>query len=91
MKGYIYITGTGVDPALRGGLADPTFGEVPTLGPCMPNIRRCVSKEDWIFTVSGRVPGFQQYLIGGLQVAEKIHASQAYARLPQNRLVAGKD
>jgi hypothetical protein len=56
----------------------------------MPNIRRCVSKGDWIFTVSGKVPGFRQYLIGGLQVAEKIPALEAYERLPQNRLVAGK-
>ena len=25
MKGYIYITGTGTDPALRGNLNDPLF------------------------------------------------------------------
>jgi hypothetical protein len=87
MKGYIYITGTGVDPELRGNFADPTFGKPPTLGPCMPNIRRAVATTDWIFVVSGKVPEAQQYVIGGLQVAEKIDASTAYVRLPENRLV----
>ncbi|MGH6882101.1 hypothetical protein [Hypericibacter sp.] len=91
MKGYIYITGTGVDPMLRGNLADPTFGEPPTLGPCMPNIRRAVAIGDWIFIVSGKVTGARQYVIGGLQVAEKIDAWTAYARFPENRLVAAND
>jgi hypothetical protein len=86
MKGYIYITGTGADPWLRRGFADPTFGSPPTLGPCMPNIRRAVAIGDWIFIVSGRIPGAPQYIIGGLQVAEKIHAFDAYTRLPKNRL-----
>jgi hypothetical protein len=86
MKGYIYITGTGVDPSRRAPLADPTFETPPTLGPCMPNVRRRAAVGDWIFTVSGRIPEAAQYLIGGLQVAEKIHALEAYARLPQNRL-----
>ncbi len=90
MKGYIYITGTGVDPFLRGNFADPTFGEPPTLGPCMPNIRRAVTGGDWIFVVSGKVTGVQQYIIGGLQVAEKIDALSAYARLPQNRLATNE-
>lgn len=86
MKGYIYITGTGVDPVMRAPLADPTFETPPTLGPCMPNVRRWAAIGDWIFIVSGRIPEAAQYLIGGLQVAEKIHALEAYARLPQNRL-----
>jgi hypothetical protein len=86
MKGYIYITGTGVDPSRREPLADPTFESPPTLGPCMPNVRRWAAPGDWIFVVSGRIPEAAQYLIGGLRVAEKIHALEAYARLPQNRL-----
>lgn len=86
MKGYIYITGTGVDPSRRAPLADPTFETPPTLGPCMPNVRRWAAVGDWIFIVTGRIPEAAQYLIGGLQVAEKIHALEAYARLPQNRL-----
>ena len=86
MKGYIYITGTGTDPALRGNLNDPLFTKVPTLGACMPNIRRFVTKGDWIFVVSGKVPGVEQYVVGGLQVEEKIDALTAYGRFPGNRL-----
>lgn len=86
MKGYIYITGTGTDPALRGNLNDPLFTKVPTLGACMPNIRRLVTKGDWIFVVSGKVPSVQQYVVGGLQVEEKIDALTAYEHFPENRL-----
>lgn len=86
MKGYIYITGTGTDPALRGNLNDPLFTKVPTLGACMPNIRRLVTKGDWIFVVSGKVPNVQQYVVGGLQVEQKIDALTAYERFPENRL-----
>lgn len=91
MKGYIYITGSGVDPAMLHNFTDPTFGDPPTLGPCMPNIRRTVIRGDWIFVVSGRVRGVGQYLIGGLRVEEKIHALVAYRRLPENRLTLGED
>lgn len=52
----------------------------------MPNVRRWAAVGDWIFIVTGRIPEADQYLIGGLQVAEKIHALEAYERLPQNRL-----
>jgi hypothetical protein len=86
MKGYIYITGTGVDPSLRAGFTDPTFRNPPMLGPCMPNIRKAVAAGDWIFIVSGKIPEARQYIIGGLQVAEKIHAVDAYKRFPENRL-----
>jgi hypothetical protein len=86
MKGYIYITGTGVDPARRGPLADPTFGKPPTLGACMPNVRRNVDAGDWIFVMSGKLAGAAQYLVGGLRVAEKVDASVAFLRLPGQRL-----
>jgi hypothetical protein len=86
MKGYVYITGTGTDPALRSNLNDPLFTKVPTLGACMPNIRRFVGRGDWIFVVSGKVAGAQQYVVGGLQVEEKIDALTAYERFPENRL-----
>lgn len=86
MKGYIYITGSGTDPALRGNLNDPIFGRYPTLGACMPNIRRVVLPGDYIFVVSGKVPGAQQYVVGGMKVAEKISALAAYNRFPGNRL-----
>ena len=86
MKGYIYITGTGADPGLYNNLDDPLFGDPPTLGACMSNIREFVDPGDYIFVVSGRAPGVQQYIIGGLRVAEKIDHLAAHGRFPQNRL-----
>jgi hypothetical protein len=86
MKGYIYITGSGADPAARQNLNDPLFTRVPTLGACMPNIRRLVMPGDFIFVISGKVPGIQQYVVGGMRVAEKISALAAYKRFPENRL-----
>ncbi|MBS0641763.1 MAG: hypothetical protein JSS43_18015 [Proteobacteria bacterium] len=89
MKGYIYITSSGTDPALRDNLNDPLFTRVPTLGACMPNVRRFVTKGDWIFVISGKVAGVEQYVVGGLQVEEKIDALAAYDRFPANRLTLG--
>jgi hypothetical protein len=68
-------------------MADPTFGIPPALGACMPNIRRVVERGDWIFVVSGKIPDAPQYIIGGIEVWEKIEALEAYRRFPQNRLV----
>lgn len=90
-KGYIYITGSGTDPAARGNLNDPLFGPIPTLGACMPNIRRLVERGDFIFVVTGKVPGVQQYVVGGMRVEEKIDALAAYRRFPENRLRRGPD
>lgn len=90
MKGYIYITGSGADPGARKNLNDPLlFSRTPTLGACMPNIRRLVIPGDFIFVVSGKIPAFQQYVVGGMQVKEKIDALAAYKRFPENRLHAG--
>jgi hypothetical protein len=86
IKGYIYITGTGADPAARQNLNDPLFTKTASLAACMPNIRRFVSRGDYIFVVSGSVPGVQQYVIGGMRVAEKLSALAAYRRFPENRL-----
>ena len=87
MKGYIYITGTGTDPSARGNLNDPLlFTRTPTLGACMPNIRRLVLPGDFVFVVSGKVPGVQQYVVGGMRVEEKITALAAFRRFPDNRL-----
>jgi len=89
MKGYIYSMYQGADPGLGWILTDPIFGKPPTLGACMPNIRRLVERGDHIFVISGRSPGVQQYIVGGFQVAAKIDALAAYRRFPQNRM--GKD
>lgn len=86
MKGYIYITGTGADPGLHNNLDDPLFGDPPTLGACMTNIRQFVDPGDYIFVVSGSVPAAAPYIIGGLRVAEKIDHLAAHGRFPQNRL-----
>ena len=86
MKGYVYITSTGTDPAARSNLGDPLFGRIPTLGACMPNIRRNVTRGDWIFVVSGKLAPVQQYVVGGIRVSEKIDALAAYERFPENRL-----
>jgi hypothetical protein len=91
MKGYIYITGNGADPALRDNLNDPLFSKIPTLGACMPNIRRLVTRGDFIFVVSGRTPAVQQYVVGGFRVEERISALAAYDRFPENRLSLDHD
>lgn len=86
MKGYIYITGTGTDPGVYGNLNDPILTAKPSLGACMPNLRRVVTLGDYVFVVSGATRGVQQYVVGGFQVAEKIDALTAYKRFPENRL-----
>ncbi|OFW00189.1 MAG: hypothetical protein A3G20_04465 [Acidobacteria bacterium RIFCSPLOWO2_12_FULL_59_11] len=87
MKGYIYTMFAGADPGVGWHMTDPIFGKTPTLGACMPNVRRYVSVGDYVFVVSGRAAGVNQYVVGGFKVAEKIHALAAYNRFPQNRLV----
>lgn len=86
MKGYIYTMFRGADPALGWRMTDPIFGRVPTLGACVPNIRRVVTPGDHIFVISGRVEAVQQYVVGGFEIAEKINALAAYRRFPENRL-----
>ena len=86
MKGYIYTMYAGADPGHGWVLNDPIFTPIPTLGACMPNIRRAVSVGDYIFAVSGRVPGERQFVVGGFRVAEKIDALAAFGRFPQYRL-----
>src|SRR5262245_49994656 len=73
------------DPGKGWKLNDPIFGKVPTLGACVPNIRRIVVPGDHIFVISGRFPSVQQYVVGGFQVAEKISALAAYGRFPELR------
>lgn len=90
-KGYVYITGTGADPASKKNLNDPIFGPAPTLGACMSNLREFLDIDDYIFVVSGKIATEQQYIIGGLQVAEKIDHLAAYGRFPKNRLHIGTD
>jgi hypothetical protein len=86
IKGYIYISGTGTDPEQFNNMNDPLFGNTPTLGACMPNLREFVDPGDCLFVVSGSSPGVQQYIVGGMRVKEKISALAAFGRFPENHL-----
>jgi hypothetical protein len=86
MIGEIFITRSGYDPELGKLVKDPYLGDVPSLGICRPDIRKRVVPGDYIFVVSGRVPGAQQYVIGGFEVEDKIHAMAAFRRFPEQRL-----
>lgn len=86
IKGYAFITSSGYDPEKGKLIKDPYLGDVPTLGACMPNIRRQVVPGDHIFVISGKIPGVPQYIVGGFEVAEKITALAAYKRFPELRL-----
>jgi len=86
MKGYIYTMFQGADPGTGWVMTDPIYTPIPTLGACMPNIRRAVETGDYIFSISGRVDGTNQYIVGGFQVADKINALMAYSKFPQNRM-----
>ena len=91
MKSYIYLMYRGSDPGHGWMINDPIFGKPPTLGACVPNIRRPVAVGDQIFCISGRVEGVKPYVVGGFRVADKIDALTAYSRFPQNRLRKHKD
>jgi hypothetical protein len=86
MIGKIFITRSGYDPERGKHVKDPYLGPTPTLGACRPDIRRSLSPGDHIFTVSGRVGGVPQFVMGGFEIAEKIDATDAYERLPELRL-----
>jgi len=87
----MFITRSGYDPEQGKHVNDPYLGSPPTLGACRPDLRKKLQPGDHIFTVSGRVRGFNQYVIGGFEVAEKINALEAYERLPQQRLTIRED
>ncbi|MEJ0022791.1 MAG: hypothetical protein WDN76_04695 [Alphaproteobacteria bacterium] len=89
MAGFIYITGDGADPEAGKPLNDPLFTKVPTLGACMPNIRRNISLGDHIFVVSSRLEGVQQYVCGAFQVDAKISAF-AGVRAVSGKIALGK-
>lgn len=88
MKGYIFITSTGTDPLAGKYLKDPTLDRIPTFGACQPQLRRTLDPDDFLFVISGSIrnKGLSQYIIGGLQVDKKLHATEAHAILPNQRL-----
>lgn len=81
----------GADPGIGWKMTDPIYTPKPTLGACMPNIRRSVMEGDFIFSISGRAEGVKQFIVGGFEVEEKMNALEAYSRLPQNRMKLNDD
>lgn len=86
MSGYIYTMYAGADPGHGWTLNDPIVGKAPTLGACVPNIRRNVKIGEWLFAISGRIKGAPQFVVCGFKVNEKIDQLAAFHRFPENRL-----
>lgn len=91
MIGKIFVTSTGYDPEKGKDVKDPYLGSNPSLGACRPDIRKKLQKGDQIFVVSGKVRNAAQFVIGGLEIAEKIDVFEAYRRFPEQRLRMGDD
>ena len=89
MIGKIFVTSSGYDPEKGKDVKDPYLGPTPSLGACRPDIRRQLQTGDHIFVVSGKVPGVNQFVIGGFEIAEKISPIEAYRRFPEQRLKMG--
>jgi hypothetical protein len=95
VSSYIFISPKS-DPGMGYPLADPllTTGSRPTMGSCRPDLRRLVRPGDQIFVISGSMgPKHRQYVIGGLEIAEKLEDQLAALRkFPENalRFEAGK-
>ena len=86
MVGKIFITRSGYDPELGKHVKDPYLGDSPSLGACRPDIRKSLEEGDHIFTISGRVPQANQYVMGGFEIDAKIDAEIAFQRFPEQRL-----
>jgi hypothetical protein len=91
MVGKIFITRSGYDPQVGKHVKDPFLGDSPSLGACRPDVRKKLKEGDHLFTVSGKVPHFNQYLMGGFEIDSKIDALQAFERFPENRLQMRED
>jgi hypothetical protein len=91
MRGKIFITRSGYDPARGKHIKDPYLGDMPTMGACRPDIRRRLEIGDHIFTISGKVPGLNQFVMGGFEIAQKISTAEAHRRFPTQKLRRRKD
>lgn len=91
-EGRIYTMYQNADPGMGWQMDDPIFTKKgATLGACVPNIRRAVKLGDYMFVISGKYAGVQQYVIGAFRVDEKINALAAYKRFPENRKIKRGD
>ena len=86
MIGKIFITRSGYDPERGKHVKDPHLDGTPTLGACRPDIRRQLQIGDHIFAISGKIDGFEQFVMGGFEIASKITAAEAFRLLPDQRL-----
>lgn len=92
MPSAIFITSGGYDPDKGKLVKDPYLGDVPSIGACRPDLRKQLRPGDHIFVISGKLrhgknePGLPQYVMGGFEAAERLHACEAFIRFPEQRL-----
>jgi hypothetical protein len=91
MIGKIFITSSGYDPQLGKHVKDPYLGANASLGACRPDVRQHIEIGGHIFVISGKLPNVRQFVMGGFEVAEKIHAREAFERFPEHRLRLRED
>jgi hypothetical protein len=85
-KAYICIGRRGYDPEKGKHVKDPTLDGLPSLGGCMPHVRKHLNPGDHLFFISGKVANLNQFIMGGFEVIEKMSALEAYKKFPENRL-----
>ena len=87
MIGKIFITRTGYDPQMGRHIKEPFLsGETATFGACRPDIRKQLGSGDHVFLISGKVKGYDQFVVGGFEIDKQISVSQAYQDFPEQRL-----
>lgn len=86
MFGKVFITRQGYDPARGKHVKDPYLGDNPSVGACRPDVRKQIKIGGQIFIISGKIPELPQFVMGGLEVAEKLSMREAYKRFPEQRL-----
>lgn len=86
MNGRIFITRTGYDPQLGRHIKDPYLGDKPSIGACHADFRKQLNVGDHLFLISGKVKDANQFVVGGFEIAEKMHAMEAFHRFPEQRL-----
>jgi hypothetical protein len=84
--GKIFITRSGYDPQRGKHVKDPYLEGEPSLGACRPDVRKQVKPGDFIFTISGKVKGVEQFVMGGFEVDRKIHANEALTLYREQQL-----
>ena len=72
--GKIFITRSGYDPQRGKHVKDPYLEGEPSLGACRPDVRKQLKPGDYVFVISGKVKGADQFVMGGFEVDRKIHA-----------------